>query len=180
MKRALFRAKSETAEFLLADVLLVVGGIIVGAFGTASLLELVLGATSLIVGLFLGLRVLRSFSSDLSKTRGMIEGAAANLEAADQRTKKSTRLLEKQSTEIKALAQELRKTKNQFDDAKREIDEEFEKISADLEKIFGHSSTFSKFNWTNTLEDTIREFKDRLEKIERRLNESGGRYSGII
>ena len=172
MNRAILHAKNETVEFLLADALLVFGGILIGTFATAPPWQLVLGTILLIAGLFLGLRVLRSFSSGLSKASGMIEAAAADLKAADQRNKKSSQLLRTQRAEIEELTLNLRETKDEFENARYEIEEEFEKVHASLKRIFGNSETFSRFDRANTLEEKIEELEYIIEEMRKKVDKN--------
>ena len=73
MKEKIFKAKYETFEFVAADSFLVVGGFLVGTNLLNSSTSIPIGTILVVMGLFLGIRVLWKFSSDLKNTLNTLE-----------------------------------------------------------------------------------------------------------
>ena len=165
MRLAAFRAKNEVAEFVFADASLLIGGMLLGSDG-AGFWGTVAGVAIVVCGLFLGMRVLGSFSAGLSEARGQIHGALSDLRAADRVAKQAYHLLKKQRSDVEALTHKMREAEREFGLAENATRRQLDRARESLERIFGHSSTFSDFNWTNTLEDMIKSHEGRIKCLE--------------
>ena len=139
----MFKAKHETGEFLVADVLLVGGGFLFGS----NLLDIygnILSAPLIGLGLFLGLRVLRKFSSDLEDLKVQIDRDRNNLE----------------------------RTKRKVERTRREVQETLVRLKQTEESLFGvGGSTFAKSNWARPLEGNVDELKQKVGRLEEKVKE---------
>lgn len=91
MKRKIFKARYETGEFLAADSCLVGGGFLVGA-GLTDFAS-VFGGVLVALGLFLGIRVLLKFSSDLKDLKAQVDAAVENVKRTNGEVKTNAKLL---------------------------------------------------------------------------------------
>lgn len=126
-----------------ADVLLVGGGFLLGS----NLLDIygnILGAPLMGLGLFLGLRVLWKFSSDLEDLKVQIDRDRNNLE----------------------------RTKRKMERTRREVQETLVKLKQTEERLFGvGGSTFAKSNWARPLEGDVGELKQKVGRLEEKVKE---------
>ena len=124
-----------------ADVLLIVGGFLLGS--NLDFSSNVLGASLVAVGLFLSLRVLWKFSSDLKNLKAQIDKDRNDLE----------------------------RTKRKVDRMRREAQETFVRLKQTEEKLFGfRGSTFSESTWTRPLEGSVGELKQKVSKLEEKVD----------
>ena len=143
MKARILKTKHETAEFVAADVFLAGGGFLLGS----DLLDLygsILGAPLVVLGLFLGLRLLWTFSSDLKDLKVQIGRDRNNLE----------------------------RTKRKVERTRREVQETLAKLKQTEERLFGvGGSTFAKSNWARPLEGDGDELKQKIGRLEEKVKE---------
>ena len=166
MRLSAFRAKNEVAEFVFGDALLVIGGVILGSDG-AGPWRIAIGAAGVVGGLFLGMRVLGSFSAGLAEARDQIKGAVSSLHAADRAAKETGRLLSRQQSDVEALTRKMREAERKLDSTKNDMKRQADEARKAFERIFGHSSSFSRFNWADTLERRVQDHEKRLTGMER-------------
>lgn len=166
MRLSAFRAKNEVVEFVFGDALLVIGGVLLGSDG-AEFWWKVIGTGGIFGGLFLGMRVLGSFSAGLSEARGKIDNALSNLRDADLATKQASQALEKQRSDVGALTRKMNEADRNLEATKDDIRRQADEAHKAFERIFGHSSTFSSFSWSNTLERQVENHETRLGRLEK-------------
>ena len=166
MRLSAFRAKNEVAEFVFGDALLVIGGVILGSDG-AGPWRITIGAAGVVGGLFLGMRVLGSFSAGLAEARDQIKGAVSSLHAADRAAKETGRLLSRQQSDVETLTRKMREAERKLDSTKNDMKRQADEARKAFERIFGHSSSFSRFNWADTLEQRVQDHEKRLTGMER-------------
>lgn len=160
------RIKSETVGFVAGEVLIILGGILMGLGATLGYWVPLLGPALFGVGLFWAVMTFIKVSKSVSKAHLLLKEASSARQNDEEKIKESSKLLESQSKEIKRLHGEVQKAEGRINDVKQKIDSQDKKFRADFEKIFGHSSVFSRYNWANTLEKDIESFKRRLKALE--------------
>ena len=163
MKRKIFQAKYETAEFLAADSCLVGGGFLIGTnlVDTAG----VAGAALVALGLFLGIRVLWKFSSDLKGMKAQIDAAMKDLEQTNGEVKANAQLLND-------AEKDLLDTQRTALSAKHEVQELLLKLKKTEEKVFGfHGANTTKRSKSNSLDDVVDKLKKDVEKARSEIYE---------
>ena len=94
MRRKILKAKHETVEFLIADSCLAGGGFLIGADLINSPVSAYAGGLAVATGLFLGLRVLWKFSSELKGVKTQINITMKNLKQTNKELQTNAKLLE--------------------------------------------------------------------------------------
>lgn len=156
MKRKIFQAKYETGEFLAADSCLVGGGFLIGTNLVDS--AGVVGAALVALGLFLGIRVLWKFSSDLKGMKAQIEAAMKDLEQTNGEVKANAQLLND-------AEKDLLDTQRTVISVKHEVQEMLLKLKKTEEKVFGfHGANTTKRSKSNSLDDIVDKLKKDVKK----------------
>ena len=158
--------KGETFRFVAGEVLIILGGVLMGIGDTLGEWVPFLGPGLFAVGLFWAVMTFKKVSKSVSNAHTMLKDASIARQNDEKKIKESTSLLEGQSKDIKRLYSEMQRAERRINDVKREIDMQDKRFRDDFEKIFGHSSVFSKHNWTNPLEKSIESFERRLKALE--------------
>jgi len=145
LKNKIFKAKYETFEFVTADLLLVSGGFLAGTSYIDPRISTPIGTLLVGIGLFLGLRVLWKFSSDLRDTKILVDNA---------------------NNELQKTKNDIIRTKQELDAVHIELQKSTKKFQEASEKIFGHSMSFARSSSFNPLDRIVDELKRDVEKIK--------------
>lgn len=168
MKKSIIHAKYETTEFVTADALLVCGGFLVGTNYIDSTISTPLGMILVSIGLFLGLRVLWKFSSDLRETKTQVERASKNLRIINKDVKNNQKSLGEASKELQRTKQDLITTKAELKTTKKELAQSLSKFKEVEQKIFGFSgSSFSRSSGFRPLDKDVDELKKEVKELKR-------------
>ena len=114
MKRKILKAKHETVEFLAADSCLVGGGFLVGANPTN--FAGVFGGILVVLGLFLGIRVLLKFSSDLKGVKAQIDKAVEDVKRTNEEVKTNAILLRDAEDDLMDVQNDVREALSKSED----------------------------------------------------------------
>lgn len=171
MKNKIFKAKYETFEFIAADSFLVGGGFLVGTDLIDSSISTPIGGALVAIGLFLGLRVLWKFSSDLKETKKKVDYSTTLLDKTIFDVKKNASLLNGANRSLTDTQRELKTTQRELQTTKKELQRALHDLKESEKKIFGHSgSTFSRSSGFNPLDKTVDELKRKVDKLEQESN----------
>ena len=152
MKGKIFKARYETAEFLAADSCLVCGGFLIGTdlVNFAS----VFGGVLVSLGLFLGIRVLLRFSSDLKDIKAQVDVAVENSKRTNEEVKENTRLL--------------RDAESDLMDAQSDAREALSKSEKAEERVFGNTGiTLPAVFWGKSLQHSVDELRRDVDRLQR-------------
>ena len=171
MKDKMFRAKFETAEFLAADSLLIIGGVLVGvdlaSFSVTALIGLMLVA----LGLFFGIRVFWKFLSDFKDIKTQIEAAVEKSRQINEEVKTNHTLLDSASASLADTQKDLVFAKQDVQNAKQELGKTLLKMRANEEKLFGPTrGVLSKSSIVNPLDNRVNELEQKIAKIEGKVD----------
>lgn len=158
--------KSETLEFVVGEVLIIQGGVLMGLGDTLGYWVPLLGPVLFGAGLFWAVMTFIKVSKSVSNAHSMLKDASIARQNDEKKIKDSSSRLESQSRDIKRLHDEVQKAEGRINDMKQGIDMQDKKFRADFEKIFGYSSAFSRHNWANQLEGKIESLERRLKALE--------------
>ena len=129
MKEKIFKAKYETFEFVAADSFLVVGGFLVGTNLLNSSTSIPIGTILIVMGLFLGIRVLWKFSSDLKNTQIQVnetmykvKNTLNMLEVTNKKVFGYTGSLFSKSSVLNSLDDQISNLKERIDEMEKNID----------------------------------------------------------
>lgn len=129
------------------------------------------------VGLFLGLRVLWKFSSDLKNIKEQIDMAVENSKQTNEELRTNTELLDNTIKSAENTQIKLNLTSQKVQNTKRELEQTLRKSKDVEEKLFGSSgSIFAKSSVFNPLDKTVDELKQRVKIIEEKLSMRGSRW----
>lgn len=169
MNTKIFHAKYESAEFISADALLVSGGFLLGT-NLADDLTTPLGSISIAIGLFLGLRVLLKFSSDLKNTKSKVDNSTKILQETNNTVLRNKQSVDDATQKLRDTITELNQTKRDLEQTKKELKMIMKEFSELKEKVFGYGSSmaFSNSSGFESLDETVDELKTRLDKLERK------------
>lgn len=171
MKKSIIHAKYETTEFVTADALLVSGGFLVGTNYIDATISTPLGTILVSIGLFLGLRVLWKFSSDLRETKTQVERASDSLRVINNDVKNNQKSLNEANKELQRTKQDLMITKAELKTTKKELAQSLSKFKEVEQKIFGYSgSSFSTSSGFRPLDREVDELKREVQELKRELN----------
>ena len=178
LKNKVFRAKYETVEFLAADSCLAGGGFLLGTNLLNSFVSGYLGAVFLVVGFFLGIRVLWKFSSDLQNLKTKVDAAVRNLKQTSKELETNTKLLDSANNSAINIQKDLVSTQQDLQNARQELQRMLLKLKNTEEKLFGvGGGHFSKSSIFDPLDTMVGELKRKVGELEKRVDylQSGGR-----
>ena len=145
LKEKIFKAKYETFEFVAADSFLVAGGFLVGTNLLNSSTSIPIGTILVVIGLFLGIRVLWKFSSDLKNTQIQVNQTISKLE----------------NTQI------------QVNQTISELENMLDTLEDTNEKVFGYNGNIlSKSSAFNSLDEQISNLKKRMDEMEENIDDN--------
>jgi len=167
LKNKIFKAKYETFEFVTADLFLVSGGFLAGTNYIDPNISTPTGTLLVGIGLFLGLRVLWKFSSDLKNTQTQVNEATKNLRKTNEDVKVNTQLLNDANKSLIKTQQDLRITKKELQDTKKELQKALEQLNDTKEKIFGYGgSAYARSSGFNSLDRSVNDLKRDVDKLK--------------
>lgn len=166
MKEKILYSKYDAYEFVAADGFLITGGFLLGT-NFQSEITTILGTISIVVGLFLGLRVLLKFSSDLRGTKTLVDNAAETLRKTNKNVQTNEKSLINANNELKKTKSDLIQTKRELDSVQAELKKSTKEFQKASEKIFGHSMAFSRSSWSNPLDRTVQELKKDVDELKK-------------
>ncbi len=167
LKKSIIHAKYETAEFVIGDMLLVSGGFLIGT-NYLDFISTSIGSILVAVGLFLGLRVLLKFSSDLRVTKKQVESAIKNLLVINKDVKNNQESLSNASKELQRTKHDLVITKAELQVTKRELAQSLSKFKEVEQKVFGFGGgVFSRSSGFHPLDSEVEKLKKDVDELKR-------------
>lgn len=152
MKGRIFKAKHETGEFLAADSCLVGGGFLLGANLTD--FASVFGGILVASGLFLGIRVLLKFSSDLKDLKAQVDAAVENAKQTNEEVKTNARLLRDAEYDLMDAQSDAREALSKSENAEKRLSGY---SGIDLPGVF----------WGKPLEHSVAELRRDVDRLQR-------------
>ena len=129
-------AQYETLEFILADLFLAIGGYLLGTSYEYTNPLAWIGSVFLVVGFWLGFRVLKKFQNDLKETKNFIHKvleeanrAHEKISKASDKIKQTQLYLDSTMADLKKTRQELENAKKQFEQLKKETEVNTRKLA---------------------------------------------------
>ena len=170
MKDKIFKAKNETGEFIAADSCLIIGGFLIGTnlVDSAS----AFGGILVALGLFLGIRVLGKFSSDLKCMKAQIDTAMEKLKQTNEEVQANTELLDNASNALENTRRDVILTKDELGRTRREVQEMLSQLKKTEDNLFGISGkNFAKSSRIKPLDDTVDKLTKDMDDVQRKLED---------
>ena len=140
LKKSIIHAKHEIVEFVVADILLVSGGFLIGTDYVSD--NVLFGFILASIGLFLGLRVLLKFSSDLRQLKNHVGTATELLHIVSEDIENNQRDLDNADQKLQVTTNDLVNTKFELQKFKEKLDKSLSKFKEVEEKNIWHSHCF--------------------------------------
>lgn len=175
MKFTLGRAHNEALELIVGDLLIALGGVLLGlVFADITTFNWLIPICIFffVFGVIFDIRALNKFKYDLGEIRNDVNTARDELRAIITESQQTRRELDSAKNEIHKVTTELQRTKSDLDRAKRELNDAEKKLEQTNEKVFGSSGgTFSKSSWAHPIEEKIEEMKKQIKSLESDVRE---------